>query len=98
MFTLAMAYSILQTAAIQKNGFMSSLPGLTAKEVMQIKVTAGSKDQLFCGKKIHFRYNRQQQPICAPHPSDIEVRKDPASTLARKIYKTKTSHTGSGML
>ena len=68
--------------------------GLTAKELIQSK-------RWFKGPSFLWQEDPlplQHQPICAPHPSDIEVRKDPASTLATKVYKTKTFQTGSGIL
>ena len=68
--------------------------GLKAKELIQSKCW-------FKGPSFLWQKNPlllQHQPICAPHPSDIEVRKDPASTLATKVYKTKTFQTRSGIL
>ena len=68
--------------------------GLRAKELIQSK--RWFKGQSFLWQEDPFPL--QHQPIRAPHPSDIEVRKDPASTLTTKVYKTKTFQTGSGIL
>ena len=62
--------------------------GLTARELMQ-------SNRWFKGPSFLWQEDQLQlkhQPTCTSHPSDIEVRKDPASTLATKIYKTKNSH------
>ena len=68
--------------------------GLTAKEIIQSNRWSKEPSSLWQEDPLQL----QHQPICAPHPSYIEVREDPASTLATKIYKTQTSHTGSGIL
>ena len=71
-----------------------SLPWFNSKELIQ-------SNRWFKGPSFVWQEDPlqlQQQPSCAPHPSDIELRKDPASTLATKVYKTKTSHTASGIL
>ena len=78
----------------KKNPTSEVSRGLTAKELIQ-------SNRWFKGPTFLWQedpLSLQQQSICAPHPSDIEVRKDPACTLATKIYKTKTFHSGSGIL
>ena len=78
----------------KENSADEAYRGLIAKELIQ-------SNRWFKGPSFLWQEDPlqlQQQPSCAPQPSDIEVRKDPASTLATKVYKTKTSHTGSGIL
>ena len=68
--------------------------GLTAKELLQ-------SNRWLNGLKFLWQQDLlplQPQPICALHPSDLEVRKDSASTLSTKTEKVKTSHTGPGIL
>ena len=68
--------------------------GLTAKQLLQ-------SNRWLNGPKFLWRQDPlplQPQPICALHPSDLEVRKNSASTLSTKSEKVKTSHTGLGIL
>ena len=61
--------------------------GLTAKELLQ-------SNRWFNGPKFLWKqdlFPLQPQPTCALHPSDLEVRKDSAFTLAIKTDKEKPS-------
>ena len=61
--------------------------GLTAKELLQ-------SNRWFNGPKFLWKqdlFPLQPQPTSALHPSDLEVRKDSASTLATKIEEEKPS-------
>lgn len=68
--------------------------GLTAKELLQ-------SNRWLDGPKFLWQQDPlplQPPPIYALHPSDLEVRKNLASTLSTKTEKVKTSHTGPGIL
>lgn len=103
MCTLATADSISETVAPQETGSTSqekkSQPmkpprGLTAKELLQ-------SNRWLDGPKFLWQQDPlplQPPPIYALHPSDLEVRKNLASTLSTKTEKVKTSHTGPGIL
>lgn len=68
--------------------------GLTAKELLQ-------SDRWFTGPKFLWQQDplpQQSQPVYTLLPSDVEVRKDSASTLATKINKVETRQDHPGIL
>ena len=104
MCTSATAYNISETAGLQKTGFTyhvgkenpadEASRGLTAKELLE-------SNRWFNGPQFLWQEDPlplQPQPVYTLLPSDNEVRKDRASTLATKIDKVKIRQVSPGVL